>query len=58
MVLVLIVVAIFSLINSIQCNTIQTVIDELGIIEGLVNGLGCDSTGILHTVYTSIFSLG
>ena len=60
MVLVLTVVAIFSLINSIQCNTqdtIQAVIDELGNIEELVNGLGCD-TGILHIVYTSTFSLG
>ena len=53
------VVAIFSLINTIQCNIntqdldtiqskLQNVLDELGIIEELANGLDC--TGILHTV--------
>ena len=55
--LVLTVVVVFSLINSIQCNTqdmiqskLQNVIDELQTIKELVNGLDCDSTGILHTV--------
>ena len=59
--LVLTVVAIFSLINMIQCNTQDMIQSKLqnvmGIIEELANGLDC-GPGILHTVYTSTLSLG